>query len=143
MVTSEKDDLVWVLELQGEEEADDLETVLALVNVVTKENIIIGVDILGWRLPDIKEPHQVDVLSMDVTEDLGWRPDLLENDWLLSKHVCALVGQLDNMLLLQWELVSWFDVLSFLWLEQSLQEHLAQDFMWIFIDFNHIFLLRV
>ena len=47
VVASEKHDLLWVLELESEEQADDFETVLALVNVVTQEQVVVRVDVSG------------------------------------------------------------------------------------------------
>ena len=47
MVASEKHDLLWVLELESKEQADDFETVLALVDVVTQEQVVVSVNVSG------------------------------------------------------------------------------------------------
>ena len=82
---------------------------------------------LCGRLPDVEEPHQVNILSVDVTENLSWGSDFFDDDWLSSKNACAFACKLDDVLRLawEWELSTWLDVLSFLWLQERLQEHLA------------------
>jgi hypothetical protein len=37
VISSKKHDLLWILQLKSEKEADDFETILALVNIVTQE----------------------------------------------------------------------------------------------------------
>lgn len=80
---------------------------------------------------------------MDVSDDLDWWSDLLDHNWLGSKDLSTLISQFNNMLSLAWELSSWFDVLTLLWLKQRLQEHLAKRIIWIFVDLCMILLLRV
>jgi hypothetical protein len=145
MVTSEQHDLLGVLQFEGEEEADDLQTVLSLVHIVTQEKIVEGVDVSSVQrsLPDVEESHEVDVLAVDVSDNLDWRSDLLNDDWLSSQDLSALIGQLDNVLPLAWELSSWLDVLTLLWFEQRLQEHLAKGVIWVLINLHMILLLRV
>lgn len=47
------------------------------------------------------------------------------------------------MLSLAWEFLARFDILTILWLEKRLQEHLTKRVIWIFIDLGMILLLRV
>jgi hypothetical protein len=42
-----------------------------------------------------------------------------------------------------WEFTSWLDILTFLWLQERLQEHLAQRVIWIFINLCMILLLWI
>lgn len=94
VISPKENNLLGILELEGKEEADDLETVLALINIVTKEEVVEGVDISGvaGRLPDIKESHQIVILSMEIADDLYWGSNLLHHNRLCSKDVRALSG---------------------------------------------------
>ena len=127
VVTSQEHDLLGILELECEEQANDLEGILALIYVISEEQVVEGVDISGVKrgLPDVEKPHEIDVLSMDITYDLYWGSDLLDDDWLSSQNLGTLVGKLNNVLSLAWELSSWLDILTLLWLQQRLQEHLT------------------
>ena len=78
VVSSEEEDLIRELQLQSEKQADNLKAVLPFINVVSKEQEVVSVDVLGWRLPDFEESHQVDVLPVYISEDFGWRLDVLE-----------------------------------------------------------------
>jgi len=80
---------------------------------------------------------------VDVSNDLNWWSDLLDNDWLSCEDLSALVRQLNNMLPLAGELSSWLDILTFFWLQQRLNEHLTQSIIWILVDLGMILLLRV
>lgn len=59
MVAPEEHDLFWVFQLKGHQEADDLEAVVAFVDVVAQEKVVIRLNIarLLRRLPDIEETH--------------------------------------------------------------------------------------
>lgn len=145
MVTSEKHDLLWIFQLQSEEEANDFETVMTLVDIVTQEKVVISMDItsVGWSLPDIEESHQVYILTVDITNNLDWWSDFLNHNWLSSQNLCAFVCQLDNVLSLAWKLTTWLNLLTFLWFQQWLEEHLAKSVIWIFINLGGILLLWV
>lgn len=119
MITSEEHDLLWIFELQSEEEAYNFETVMTLVDIVTQEEVVVSMDItsVGWSLPDIEESHQIYILTVDITNNLDWWSDFLNHNWLSSQDLCAFVCQLDNVLSLAWELTTWFDVLTFLWFQ--------------------------
>lgn len=145
MITSQKHDLLWVLQFKSKQKADNLQAILALVNVVTKKQVVEGVDItrVSWSFPDVKESHQVDVLTMDVANDLDWGSNLLDHDWLSSKNLGALVGQFDDVFSLAWEFSTWLDILAFFGLEQWLQEHLAEGIVWILVNFCVVLILRI
>lgn len=74
MVATEQDNLLGVLQLQGHQQADNFETECASVHVISEEDIVEGLDItlLTRALPDIEEPHQVDIVSVQVAENLDW-----------------------------------------------------------------------
>jgi len=59
LVASEKDDLVWVFDLQRHQEADHFEVVLASVHVVSQENVVkpLNVPAIARSLPYFKESH--------------------------------------------------------------------------------------
>lgn len=96
MVASQQNDLLREFELQDEEEADDLKTPLALINVVAQEHVIEGMDValVDWSLPDIEETHQIDVLTVNVADDFGGWADLLDDNWLGCQDIRHLVDQL-------------------------------------------------
>jgi hypothetical protein len=145
MVASEQHDLLWVLQLEGEEEADYLKTILALVYIVTQEQVVESVDVsrVQRSLPDVEESHQVHILAVDISDDLDWWSDLLDHNWLSGENLSAFIGQLDDMLPLAWELSAWLDVLALLGLQKRLQKHLAQGVIWVFINLRMVLLLRV
>ena len=66
----------------------------ASVNIVAKEEVIVALDvaIVVRDAPQIKESHQVLILSVDVTEHFDWCVDS-EHHWLFLKHAHALVSQ--------------------------------------------------
>ena len=63
---------------------------------------------------------------MKVSNDLDWGSDLLNDNWLSCKDLGAFICQLDDVLSLAWELSAWLDILTFLWLQKRLQEHLTK-----------------
>jgi len=145
MITSEKHDLLWIFELQSHEEADDFETVMTLVDVVTQEEVVISMDItsVGWSLPDIEESHQIYILTVEITNNLDWWSDFLNHDWLSSQDLCAFVCQLDNVLSFARKLTTWLNLLTFLWFQEWLEEHLAKSVIWVFVNLGRILLLWV
>lgn len=145
VISSEQHDLLWIFQLESEKEADDFQTVLALVDVVSKEKIIIGMDvsIFGWGLPDVEESHQVNILSVQVTNDLRWWSDIFDDDWLSCKDLSTFIRQLNDMLPLAREFGTWFYLLTLLWLQKRLEEHRAEGVIWVFVDFCVILLLGV
>ena len=102
-----------------------------------------NVTTISWCLPDIEEPHQINVLTMDVSINLDWRSDLLDHDRLSSHDVSALSGQFDDVLSLAWELTSRLDVLALLGLEQRLQEHADKGLIRVLIDLGVVLVLGV
>ena len=62
MVASQEEEILWVLDLVGQEEADGLHGLLPSVYVVPQEQVV-GV---WWEGAILKQPQQVRVLAMDV-----------------------------------------------------------------------------
>lgn len=80
---------------------------------------------------------------MDISNNLSWRSNFLDNNWLGSKDVGYLICKLNDMLSFARELTSWFDVLALLWLQQRLNEHLAKSVIRVFINLSVVLILRV
>lgn len=67
MVPTEQEEVLWVLDLIGQQQADGLQRLLAPVHVVAQEQVV-----ALWREAAILEqPQKVIVLAMDVTWDPG------------------------------------------------------------------------
>ena len=119
VVTSKEHNLFWIFKLKGEQKAYNLKTVLAFVNIVTQEKVIKSMDIsvVKRSIPDVEESHKIHILAMDVSYDLDWWSNLLDDNWLSSQDLGTLVGKLNDVLSLAWELSTWLDFLTFLWLQ--------------------------
>ncbi len=63
MIAAEKEEVLWVLDLVRQEEADGLEALLASVDVIAQEEIIW----LGREPAVLEETKKVRVLTVDVT----------------------------------------------------------------------------
>ena len=137
--------MLWVSQLESKQQTNYFKTVLTLVDVVSKEQIIISMNIssISWCLPDVEESHQVNILTVDVTDNLDRWSDFFNNNWLSSEDMCTLICKFDNVLLLVWELSTRFDVLSIFWLQERFQEHLAKGVVRVFVNFSVILLLRI
>jgi len=98
---------------------------------------------LRGSLPNVKESHQINILAMDVTNNLNWRSDLFDDDWLSGQDLSTLIGKLNDMLSLAWELLIGFDILSFLGFQERLHKHLAKSIIRILVNFSMILLLRI
>mmetsp|Transcript_4409 Transcript_4409/g.6433 ORF Transcript_4409/g.6433 Transcript_4409/m.6433 type:complete len:245 (+) Transcript_4409:573-1307(+) len=140
VVASEEHDLLGELELKSEEQADNFQTELALIYVIAEEYVIIGVDVavLSWGLPDVEEAHQVHVLSVDITDDLHGRTDLLDHDGLGSQDLAALIGEFNDVLSLAREVSSDLDFLALFSFKQRLKEHLAERVVRVFIGLARV-----
>ena len=120
VITSQEHNLFWIFQLKCEEEADNFQTILTLIDIVTQEEIIESMDISGIKrsLPDIKESHEIYILTMNISDDFYWWSDFLDNNWLSSQDLSALVSKLNDVLSLAWELSPWLDFLTFFWLQE-------------------------
>lgn len=67
VVTAEDEEVLGILDLIGEEQADGLEGLLATVDVVTEEEVV-G---LGGEAAVLEETEKIIVLAVDITADLG------------------------------------------------------------------------
>ena len=98
---------------------------------------------IDWSLPDVKEPHQIDILTVNITNDFGRRSNLLDDDWLSCQDLSTLISKLNDVLSLAGELLARFDILTFLWLQKRLDKHLTKRIIRILINLGMILLLRI
>ena len=63
VVSSEEEEVFWVLDLVSKEEADGLQALFSSVNIISKEEIIW----LRWETSVFKNSEQIIILPMDIT----------------------------------------------------------------------------
>lgn len=84
MVSSQEEEVLWVFNLVTEEEEDGLETLFASVDVIPEEKIIGG----RREAAHLKQPDEVRILPMHVTNDLDRRRELDER-WLVEEYLSS------------------------------------------------------
>ena len=91
-------DFIRETNFESHEETNCLEGVIASVDIITKEEIIVGLDItiFIWSAPKIEESHQILVLTMDVTEYLDGSIYSADH-WLGFKNLLSLFSKGQNM----------------------------------------------
>jgi len=63
MVSSEKEEVLWIFDLVRKQQADGLQRLLASVYIVSKKQVV-----ALWRISSIlKKPEQVIILTMNIT----------------------------------------------------------------------------
>lgn len=72
VISAKKENLLRKLQFQCHKQADNFKTLATFVNIVSKEQVVksANVSIIIRHSPDVKETHQIDVVSMDVSENL-------------------------------------------------------------------------
>lgn len=146
VVATKQNNLLGVLQFKSHQEADDLKRVMTLVDVVAEEQVVVRLDItvVSWHSPQLKEAHELDILTMQITEDLHGRPNVLYDGRLSSQNLRAFVGKVDNVLALARELCVRLDVLTFLGLQERLEEHLAKCLIRVLVNLGtQLFLVGV
>lgn len=73
VVSAQDEEVLWVLDLVGEQEADRFERLLAAINVIAEEEVV-G---FWWEPAVLEQTQEVIVLSVDVTADLEGYVSLL------------------------------------------------------------------
>lgn len=102
MVSSKKEEVLWVFDFVGQEKADSFKWLFTSIHIVTKEKIV-----SLWRKSAIlKESQEIIVLSMNVSTDLDWSLQL-KQDWLVDENVSRLNAQSPNFLFSKLNLFSW------------------------------------
>ena len=75
VASSKHKDLLWILELQCHQKANDFKTLAATVNVVAQEEVVIAANISSFAggLPEVEEAHEITVISVNISKHLdGW-----------------------------------------------------------------------
>ena len=98
------------------------------VDVVTQEEVVVAFDItvLIGSSPEIEEPHQVLILSVDITEDLDRCIDL-ENHGLSFKDFLGFISQGKDVLPSEREeSLAVYRCRPLLWSQKMVQEKLME-----------------
>jgi hypothetical protein len=85
VVTAENEEILGVLDLVCEEQADGLEGLLATVDVVAKEEVV-G---LGGETAVLEQTEQIVVLAVDISADLHSRQRLVTREKRIVRHCAA------------------------------------------------------
>lgn len=74
MVTSEQVDFIREFYFQRHKQTNCLELVTASVHVVSQEQVVVTLNVpcLTWGAPQVEEPHQVLVLTVDISKYFDW-----------------------------------------------------------------------
>lgn len=68
VVTAKDEEVLRVLDLVGQKQADSLEGLLAAVDVVTEEKVVC----LGWEATILEQAKEIVVLAVNISTDLRW-----------------------------------------------------------------------
>ena len=117
MVTSTQKDLLGIFELKSKEKADNLKTICTFVNVVSQEEVVEGMNVssITRSLPDIEESHQVDVLTMNISNDFSRWPNVFDDNRLGCQKLSTFVCKFNDVLSFARELRLWLNVLAISW----------------------------
>jgi hypothetical protein len=102
VVTSQNEEVLGVLDLVGEEQADGLKGLLTSVDIVTEEEVV-G---LGREATVLEESEEIVVLSVDITADLD-RGLELEEDGLGDEDLAGLGAKITDLGLEELDLLAW------------------------------------
>ncbi len=67
VVAAENEEVLWILDLVREKQADGFERLLAAVDIVAEEEVVC----LWWEAAIFKQAQKIVVLAVDVAADLG------------------------------------------------------------------------
>jgi len=82
----------------------------------------VDVTCLTWGAPNVKESHEIGKVTMDATEDLYWRFNFSDHNWLDCKNVDALSSELNNVFSLKGELRTLWWEFEILRLQETFKE---------------------
>ena len=118
MVTSTQKDLLGIFEFKSKEKADNLKTICTLVNVVSQEEVVEGMNVssITRSLPDIEESHQVDVLTMNISNDFSRWLNVFDDNRLSCQNLSTFICKFNDVLSFARELRLWLNVLAISWL---------------------------
>lgn len=145
VVASQQNNLFRIFELECEQKTNNFKRVLTSIDVVSEEQVVISMDVSFFRgfLPNIKESHQIDVASVDVSEYFDRRTDIFNYHRLKCKYLTNLVGKFNDVLSLARELHIRFCFLTLLWFQERFDEHLTESIIGVLINFSVILLAWV
>ena len=101
MVTSKQEEVLWVLDLVGHQEADDFKILLTSINIVPKEEIVR----LRWEVANLEDSEQVNELTMNITRNNKWWVEF-NQVWLANEDLLRLLDQDFDLFFGK---VHWFD----------------------------------
>lgn len=101
VVATEDEEVLGVLDLVGEQQADGLQGLLASVDIITEEEVV-G---LGGESTVLKQPEQVIVLPVNITADLDGSFKL-KKDGLRNEDLASLGAKIANLGLEQLDLLA-------------------------------------
>ena len=107
------------------------------INIVSEEKIVKASNIscLAWGIPQIEEPHQVMIITMDVSKDFDWWLEMLDQIWLSLEHLSDFINKFKHLLFLDLERSHQRDCcLTFLWLEEFLYEEGVKSLIVVLLD---------
>ena len=92
-------DLLWELDLKRHQQTDGLERVVAPVDVVAQEQVVVALDVavVVRNAPQVEEPHEVLILAVNVAEHFDRRVHS-QNHRLLFEHALALLSKCYDVL---------------------------------------------
>ncbi len=89
MIASEKEHLLGELQFKCHQKANHFKALTAFVDVVSEEEVVITTDVavVVGLAPNVKEPHQVNVVAVKISEYLDGRLERLDQYWLCLKDI--------------------------------------------------------
>jgi len=109
VVSSEHEEVLWVLDLVGEHEADGLHALLASIHVVTDEQEFL----IRTRPPsNLKKPEQIEILPMHITKNFHWSLDFNKHIFL-GEYLTSLVNKEFNSLWIKFDRLSPLSIFNF------------------------------
>lgn len=84
VVPTQDEEVLWILDLVREKQANGFKRLFASVDVVPKEEVIC----FRWESPIFKEAEKVVILAMDITTDLQQAKQSVSNDLECQKYFC-------------------------------------------------------
>lgn len=68
MVSSQEEEIFWILDLIGEEQSDSFQRLFTSINIISQEKVVS----FRWVLSVFEKSQKIEVLSMNITTNLQW-----------------------------------------------------------------------
>lgn len=137
VISAQHKNLFGVLELERHEQTDNFQTLAAFVNVISQEEVVKTTDVsrLTRGPPNVQESHQVNIVSVNISKNLDWWLQRLNDNGLLLQDICAFINELGNLLPLLSKVLKGCDLLlSLFWLQKFLNKQREQAIVRVFLD---------